>query len=263
VATVVALTIIALYIQDRWLFMLFLAAWVGYCTYMMGGAKHPYFWNVCGFVSIIICMGAGPDSINAFNIAVLRSQETGLGILVYSLISLFLWPSSSRADFEAAAGKLASTQHQLYRGYLGLMSGEGHAGETQPLRAREVQEQTRFSQLLDAAETDTYEVWEMRQQWRQYQIQSADFTKTMEGWHENFTELQVLDIPSLLPNLKTFGAELDGRFAQIERMLADQAPEQHPTTIDLALDKAGVGPCPIFTRRYWQSPGLGCNILKH
>jgi uncharacterized membrane protein YccC len=239
VATVVALTIIALFIQDRWLFMLFLAAWVGYCTYMMGGAKHPYFWNVCGFVSIIICMGAGPDSINAFNIAVLRSQETGLGILVYSLVSLFLWPSSSRADFEAAAGKLASTQHQRYRAYLGLMSGEGHAGETQPLRAREVQEQTRFSQLLDAAETDTYEIWEMRQQWRQYQIQSADFTKTMEGWHENFTELQVLDIPSLLPNLKTFGAELDGRFTQIERMLADQAPEQLPTTIDLALDKAG------------------------
>jgi hypothetical protein len=87
---------------------------------------------------------------------------------------------------------------------------------------------------------DTYEVWEMRQQWRQFQRQSADFTATMEGWHENFTELQLLEIQSLLPNLMTFGAELDERFTQIERMLADQAPEHHPTTIDLALDEAGV-----------------------
>ena len=103
-----------------------------------------------------------------------------------------------------------------------------------------VQEQTQFSQLLDGAEMDTYEVWEMRQQWRQYQRLSADFTATMEGWHENFTELQVLDIQSLLPNLMTFGAELDERFAQIERMLAGQEPEHHPATIDLDLDEAGV-----------------------
>jgi uncharacterized membrane protein YccC len=240
VATVVALMIIALFIQDRWLFILFLATWVGYCTYMMSGTKHQYFWNVCGFVSIIITMGAGPDSINAFNIAVLRSQETGLGILVYSLISLFLWPSSSRADFDTAAGELASAQHQLYQAYLGQMNNKDGGGETQPLRTQLLQEQTLFSQLLDAAETDTYEIWEMRQQWRQYQRQSAHFIETMEGWHENFTELQVLDIQSLLPNLMTFGAELAERFAQIERMLADQTPEQHPTTIDLVLDKAGV-----------------------
>ena len=57
VGTVIALIFIGLFAQDRWLFMLFLAPWVGYCTYMMGGAKHQYFWNVCGFVSVIICMG--------------------------------------------------------------------------------------------------------------------------------------------------------------------------------------------------------------
>ena len=240
VAAVVALTIIALFAQDRWLFMLFLAAWVGYCTYMMGGSKHQYFWNICGFVSIIICMDAGPNSVNAFKIAMLRTQETGLGILVYSLVSLLLWPTSSHADFYAAACKLASTKHQFYLAYLGLVKGRDGGGETQTLRTQMVQELTRFGQLLDAAETDTYEVWEMRQQWRQYQCQSANFTETMEGWHESFAELQALDLQRLLPNLVPFGTELDERFAQIERMLADQAPEYHPTTIDLALNEAGV-----------------------
>jgi uncharacterized membrane protein YccC len=169
VGTVIALIFIGLFAQDRWFFMICLSAWVGYCTYMMGGAKHQYFWNVCGFVSVIICMSGGPDSVNAFNIAMLRTQQTGLGILVYSLVALFLWPSSSRTGFHTAAGKLASTQHQLYQAYLAQMNNKDSGGEPQTLRTQMVQVQTQFSQLLDAAEMDTYEVWEMRQQWRQYQ----------------------------------------------------------------------------------------------
>ncbi len=140
---VVALTFIALFAQDRWLFILFLSTHIGFCTYMLAGRKHQYFWHVSGFVCVIICMDAGPNSINAFETALLRAEETGLGILVYSLVSILLWPISSRADFEAAACKLASTQKQLYRSYLDLMSGQGEAAEAQALRTQEVQEQTR------------------------------------------------------------------------------------------------------------------------
>ena len=56
VAIGVAFTLIALFAQQRWLFMLFLSAWLALCTYMMGGAKHQYFWHVCGFVCVIVCM---------------------------------------------------------------------------------------------------------------------------------------------------------------------------------------------------------------
>jgi uncharacterized membrane protein YccC len=248
VTTVVALTLIALFAQDRWLFMLFLSTYVGFCTYMMGGAKHQYFWHVCGFVCAVICMDAGPDPINAFETAALRAQETGLGILVYSLISIFIWPITSRADFETAACKLASTQKQLYRSYLDLMSGQREAGEAQVLRAQEVQEQTRFGQLLDAAETDTYEVWEVRQQWGRYRSQAVELTETMERWRESFAEVKTLDLSRLLPNLAVFGAELDERLAQIGRMLANQAPERQPAAMDLALDTAEVRALSHFHR---------------
>ena len=248
VATVVALAIIALFPQDRWQFMLLLSGWVGYCTYMMGGAKYQYFWNVCGFVSIIVCMSGGPDSANAFKIAILRSQETGLGILVYSLVAILLWPTKSQADFDNAAAKLAATQRRLYQVFLAQMSNKDIGAETQELRTQLLQEQTRFGQLLEAAETDSYEVWEMRQQWRQFQRLSTDFTTTMAGWHKNFIELQMLDIHSFLPNLKAFGAELDERFVQIERMLAGQPPEHQPTAIDLDLNKTEIQSLSHFHR---------------
>jgi hypothetical protein len=32
--------------------MVFLSAFVGLCTYRMGGSKRPYFWNVAALVSL-------------------------------------------------------------------------------------------------------------------------------------------------------------------------------------------------------------------
>jgi uncharacterized membrane protein YccC len=240
VTTVVALVLIALFAQDRWLFMLFLSAYVGFCTYMMGGKEHRYFWHVCGFVCAIICMSAGPNSIRAFETALLRAQETGLGILVYSLISIFIWPTTSGADFEAAAGKLLTTQKQLFRSYLNLMSGRRETGEAQALRTQEVQEMTRFGQLLNAAQTDTYEVWEVRQQWARCQSHAGELTETMARWRVSFAEMKVLDLTRLLPNLEAFGTELEERLVQIGRMLANQAPKRYPADMDLALNMAEV-----------------------
>jgi uncharacterized membrane protein YccC len=240
VTTIVALVLIALFSQDRWLFMLFLSFYVGICTYMMGGAKHKYLWHVCGFVCAVICMSAGPNSTRAFETAVLRVQETGLGILVYSLISVLIWPVTSRADFEAAAGKLLSTQKQLFRSYIDLVSGRRESGEAQALRAQEAQEQTQFGQLLDAAQTDTYEVWEVRHQWGRYRSHAMELTETMNRWRVSFDEVKALDLSRLLPNIVAFGAELEERLAQIDRMLINQAPERHPEAMDLDLDTSEV-----------------------
>lgn len=240
VAVVAALTIIALSPQDRWLFTLLLSVWVGFCTYMMGAGKHQYFWLVGGFVAVIISVQASSNSIDAFDIAILRAQETGLGILVYTLVAVVLWPSNSYGELNDAARQLASAHHRLYTTYLHVMQGEGNTAEAQPLRTEAVQRQTRFGQLLAAAETDSYEVWELRRQWRRYQRQAVDLAETLERWRVSFAEVRDLDLARLLPNLATFGAELETRFAQLERMLANQAPERHPRAMDLTLNEAEV-----------------------
>jgi uncharacterized membrane protein YccC len=50
VAIVVALTLIALFPQERWWFMLAVSVYIGICTYLMNGTRHQYFWNVSGFL---------------------------------------------------------------------------------------------------------------------------------------------------------------------------------------------------------------------
>jgi uncharacterized membrane protein YccC len=122
VAVVVSLTLIAWFPQDRWLLIVAMVALVGVCTYMMAGPSHQYFWHVLAFVTVIIVMSSNADPELAFNTAMLRAQETGLGVLVYGLVSVFLWPNDSRADFEAVVKKYAATQQKLFRLYFDLMT---------------------------------------------------------------------------------------------------------------------------------------------
>jgi len=239
VAVVVALLLIGLFPQERWLFMVALSSYIGLCTYLMTGQKRQYFWNVCGLVCVIICMSAGPDPVNAFDIVVLRAEETGLGILAYSLVTALLWPVSNRKDFFAVTGELASGQRQFCQA--GLNRGQESATkQAAVLKGPLLQAQTRFQQLLLAAESDTREVWEMRRYWRLYKEQTTSLTETIGRSTQSLAELEASKTPPLLSNLNIFLDEIDKRFAEIEKMLAGEEPEHHPNDIELVQDTAGL-----------------------
>jgi uncharacterized membrane protein YccC len=242
-----ALTFIAVFPQERWSFLLVLSVYIGICTYLMNGPKLQYFWNVSGFVCVLLCMSAGPDPVNAFDTAVLRAQETGLGVLVYSLVAILVWPVTSRKDFFEVAGELASGQRQFCQA--GLKPGEENdPGQAQALKEQLLQAQTRFQKLLDAAESDTREVSEMRHFWRLYQEQTGKLTPAIASSVQSLAELEAAKTPHLMTNLDAFLVELDNRFAGIGSMLAGQAAEHRPDDIDLAPDTAGLRTLSHFQR---------------
>ena len=97
VGSFAALTLFALYPQDRWLFMTCASIYIGFCAYMIPGTRYDYFWFMSGFVALVICVSAGPNAPDAFNTAVNRTLETGLGIVVYTMVCL-LYTSPSPRD---------------------------------------------------------------------------------------------------------------------------------------------------------------------
>jgi uncharacterized membrane protein YccC len=213
---------------------------VGLCTYLMGGTKRQYVWNVAGFVSVIICMESAQATEHAFDIAVLRALETGLGILSYTLVTVLLWPASAADDLDTPGHRLVSTQHQLYLRYLKLLAGDEAAEDTRALRMQGLQQLNQFSQALAGARTSSYAVWEARRQWGRFHAGSQQVTETLERWRESFSEVQDLDLKLLMPDLPDLAEELDGRFAQIERMLDGQAPERFPKPSELSLNMDAV-----------------------
>ena len=238
VGAVAGLAIAGLFPQERWLLMLCLSLYVGFTTYLLMGKSKSYFWFLAAFTAVLIIgVNSPPESQSIFQTAVLRTQETTLGAVVYLLVATFLWPQNSVGTFGEACSKLWATQTQLYRTYRGLMSGKGTAADSRPLRLQEVQQLAQVGQLLNAAEIDSYEVWEVRHRWRQFRDQSTALMEALERWRQSFTEIQLLDLNHLLPNLDAVSSELDRRFEQIGRMLGGAAPTQPAQAVTLTVDQ--------------------------
>jgi uncharacterized membrane protein YccC len=218
--------------------MICVSLYVGFCTYMLTGKGQSYFWFLAAMTClVIIALSSPPESQSAFQIAVLRTQQTALGAVVYTLVAVFVWPRSSVGMFNDASRKLWATQVQLFRTYRELMVGKGTTEDSRPLRLQEIQQQAQVGQLLNAAEIDSYEVWEVRHQWRQFSDQSKALMETLERWRQSFAEGQSLALNKLLPDLVAVCSELDGRFEQIGRMLAGEAPTRTPRAITLTVNR--------------------------
>jgi uncharacterized membrane protein YccC len=197
-AVVVALTLVGLFPQQRWAMMLALSPYLGICVYMLTGPRRQYFWFVAAFVCIIIVIKGGGESRNTFMMAVSRVEETGLGILVYSLISIFLWPRNSRTELDVASRHVLDTQRGLWRAYRDVLAGRARDEDSRPLRLQEVQGLARLGQVLNGAEADTYEVWELRHAWRRRLQVSNRLLETLERWRVTFPELRSGPRPAAL-----------------------------------------------------------------
>jgi uncharacterized membrane protein YccC len=243
----VALLLIGLFPQERWLFMVFLSTYVGFCTYLMTGNKRQYFWNVSGFVCVLICMSAGPDPVNAFEIAILRTVETGLGILVYSLVAMLLWPVSSRNAFFATTIELVTAQQKYCQATYSFINKD-NAANLAELKGQVMQIHPRLQQLRDAAEADTYEIRERSQHWQRFQKQATELTEALAHCCQSIADIRSMQISPMLNDLDIFFTEIDRRFNGIENMLNGQRPDGLPNKIELALDSSGLSALSHFER---------------
>src|SRR5215831_3144881 len=188
-----ALTLIALFPQDRWAFLACMSIFTGFCTFMMFGTSRWYFWNVAGLSVPLLALAGGANAPNDFQTVILRTEETTLGILSYSLVWLLIWPTSTREVFEDAVRRLVTIHRQLTARYLAATIGEPHDVEVEALRREATQVRARLGGLLDGAEIDSYETWEARHAWRRLIQQLSQLTSTLERWRQSFSEVRELD----------------------------------------------------------------------
>lgn len=245
---VAGLALIAFFPQDRWWFMIVLSLWVGFCTYMSAGRDRQYFWTVSGFVTVIICMDGGVNSIDAFGTAVVRALETGVGILSYSVVASLIWPQFSGQALETTARELVASQRQRLAACYELMQGRGAPAAAEALAQQEMRALTKFGQLLDAAQSDTYEVWALRQQWRRFEAQARALMQALATLHESMLELRGLDVENFLPQLQQTRKVFDHRFELIEQLLATETERWQVGTADLTYDRDFVRAKPQFEK---------------
>jgi uncharacterized membrane protein YccC len=247
-AATAALVLLGCFAQDRWWYITGLSAYLGFCIYMIKGKRHQYLWWCAAFVTLVITAHAAGDIGNPFPVAVLRMQQNLMGIVVYMLVSVFLWPSSTQGRLHAATRDLLAAQARIFRAYRGLARGHGSPGESYPLRTREARLIGQFEEALRGAETDSYEVNEMRHDWWRLHRDCTNLLETLEQWRESFPEVRSLKPHLLAPNLEAVYEEIDALLTGFERMFAGEAPASTPEPVALALDAAAVGELGHFER---------------
>lgn len=237
VAFFVTLALIALFPQDRWLFFGALSLYLAFCNYMMGGTSRWYFWNIAAAGVPMLAFSGGPEAVNAFDIVVLRAQMTVLGIVVYSLVSALLWPSSTGDVLGEAVKKLASAQHQLFLGYRTQLSNQAVDGDMEALRNQVIRGAGGLEDLLNGAELDSLDIWEVRHVWRQCIGQFSELNTRLDRWRHAFAALRDIDVERMAPAFFSYTADIDTRFGQIEQMLAGAPPTVQQREISLQLDR--------------------------
>ena len=109
IGAAVALVFIALFAQERILFLGSLALWIGLCTFGSQYARNfaAYSFVLSGYTVAIVGIPGALDAGNAFYIAVGRVTEISLGIIVSATISHIVLPSSLAASLRQLSRRLA------------------------------------------------------------------------------------------------------------------------------------------------------------
>lgn len=229
VGGLVGLLSLGLFGQDRFAFTLFMSLYIGWCAYRITVTRSVYFWFISGYVALLIAAaGVGNSSHHAFYTAMLRVQETGLGILVYALVSVFVWPQRCSDDLKLVVRNLVGVEAKTLEHYFSLLRQEDDGERARRWYGMENQLVGQLMRRLDAAETEQYEIHEARHWWRHLLRTSQNLMETMEIWRETFPELRCIDLNAVLPDLPEIERALQARFRHLIA-LADGAQPQEPS----------------------------------
>lgn len=239
---IAALVIHALAPQERWLFLFLTCGWVFFTSYMMvSRQKDSYLWVMACYVCLIILLSDLDSSANMFESAVFRTVETVMGVVVYSLISVFLWPQTNLGAIKKSSAELAKTLNDVFRTGRDIMLGQqSDVGDFQGLHGKGFQQLAQFRKVLEAEGSESYEVREVRHLWEHFGTLSTTWIETAGRWQSGLGELAGIDVRALFPELGAFFAELDACFAALPELLAGQPAVYLSRPVRLQVDSTAV-----------------------
>jgi uncharacterized membrane protein YccC len=245
-----ALAIQALAPQERWLFMLLTCAWAFITSYLMvSRPKDSYVWVMACYVCLIILLSDLDSSENMFESAVFRTVETVMGVVVYTLISVFLWPRRNLGAIKKSSAALASSLRDVC-----LAGRDALAGDQRPeasfakLQGDVVDHLAQYAKTLAAEGSESYDVSQARRLWERFQTLSTAWLDTAGRWQSGFAELARIDVRAVLPGLPEFFAALDAQFAALPELLAGRSTSAPAQVAKLEVDPAALRQLSAFDR---------------
>ncbi|WP_210472786.1 FUSC family protein [Vibrio crassostreae] len=191
-----AFFLIAMFSQDSFLFLTFFALFLAICIFMSSNEKYGYLFSIAFVVcAVISCMG-GLDNQNTFHFAVLRLQETVLGIITFSIVFRLVWPVDTEQNFlqRFETSKVTLIDAMKNQETLNLAALESNAINLNKLH-----------QQLNLPLTGSYNLKKNRQHWT-LRVDEMAYLQAELLKLESKPDQETIDWSTVLTNLENFDA---------------------------------------------------------
>lgn len=113
IGAVIGLLLVGAFAQDRFLYMLSVSIVIALVFYARNAYKHdPTLFMLTGVV--ILSMSNGGDANGAFLYGIDRAFMTSFGVVIYTLVGTFLFPTKTDLNLNQLTTNLAKIQTQLF-----------------------------------------------------------------------------------------------------------------------------------------------------
>ncbi|WP_064607177.1 FUSC family protein [Photobacterium sp. J15] len=213
-----AFVFVGLYAQQPLPFLLTFSLFAAVCVYLQTNPRNGYMWSITLMVcSLILVMGKLSGELT-FNIAMLRLQETLLGVLCFTLVFSLLWPVSSRRLLHATLQGFFVEQQEKVSQSACFLAGEGERlkglGFGDGMRFL-----SRIEDLLPAAMADSYHVSREIAAWQRFLVQLKKWALLCGHLSEACDLLDSSEIPGGQAELLALLARIKQRFATAGHLL--------------------------------------------
>ncbi|WP_445365954.1 FUSC family protein [Microbulbifer sp. ANSA001] len=213
--------IVALFPQDRWLFMIALSTWVASCVYFLQRSKHQYFWMTCGYVILLLWDATGGDLSISYEEGILRIQESLLGIIVYGLVAVLIWPNCSREELHQAAVSLLDAHRAFADRCFTRILDRKKVKIRREKRVELLKADARLRTAINDASSDSYEIWECRRQWNHLGCRATAVTQSLLKLEEGLALSSDLGIMKFLLGMKDYLEDMKSRFKRLRFAIAE------------------------------------------
>ncbi|WP_394131735.1 FUSC family protein [Shewanella maritima] len=105
----VAFTLLCLFPQDRTYFFISILLYTGFCIHMGFDKRRGYIYSLSLCIALIISSSGFTDGATGFATAIIRLQETLLGLVIFSLVFRLLWPNTTASEFKRVSSETVKT----------------------------------------------------------------------------------------------------------------------------------------------------------
>ena len=200
--------------------MFALAVYLVVIYYFMQTSRYPYAWYVAGFVPLVIWSDTYMDIDNTFHFGIFRLLGTSAGVLIYSIVSVVLWPQTAGDQLHRLGSEFLDRSRQLFGLYRRSMREDAPAADRSALRLQLDRLLPQIQATLQAAYQDTAVVKAQRHAWALVPGALRTLTDALELWQVSIEDCRRLDPERALVGLETALQTLDQRFERIEALWA-------------------------------------------